>query len=66
MARKRHAEHARVTAICVNLALDGVEADIRTELGHAEGVEVEALQRVLDKLKHRRLKNDVIQHSGQC
>ena len=32
MARNNHAEHARVTAICVNLALDGVEADIRQEL----------------------------------
>ena len=32
MAVKNHAEHARVTAICVNLALDSVEADLREEL----------------------------------
>jgi hypothetical protein len=32
MARRNYVEHARVTAICVNLALDGVEADIQEEL----------------------------------
>ena len=35
MARKNHSEHARVTAICVNLALDQIEADISKELEQA-------------------------------
>lgn len=66
MAQKNHAEHARVTAICVNLALDGVEADIRQELDGVSGEQVRALQRVLEKLKDRRIKSDSIKCAGRC
>jgi hypothetical protein len=55
MTKRSYAEHARVTAICVNLALDGIEQDIREELEAATGRSVEPLRRVLTKLKHRRL-----------
>lgn len=66
MARKNHAEHARVTAICVNLALDGVEADIRQELDSMLGEQTPALLRVLEKLKDRRLRSDVFTSTGRC
>lgn len=66
MARKNHAEHARVTAICVNLALDGVEADIRQELGSMLGEQTPALLRILEKLRDRRLRLDVFTNAGRC
>lgn len=66
MARKNHAEHARVTAISVNLALDGVEADIRQELDSMSGEQTPALLRVLEKLKDRRLRSDFFASIGQC
>lgn len=66
MTRKNHAEHARVTAICVNLALDGVEADIRQELDSLLGEQGPALLRLLEKLKDRRLRSDVFTSTGRC
>ena len=66
MARKNHAEHARVTAICVNLALDGVEADILQELDNMWGEQTPALRRVLEKLKDRRLRPDVFTSTWRC
>lgn len=66
MARKDHAEHARVTAICVDLALDGVEADIRNELERTTGEGASALRRVLDALRHRRVKRNELQARGSC
>lgn len=66
MARKNHAEHARVTAICVNLALDGVEDDIRAELDGMSDAEASALLRVLAKLNERRVRGDVLKPVGQC
>jgi hypothetical protein len=66
MIRKNHAEHARVTAICVNLALDGVEADIRQELGQTTGEATSALQRVLAKLKERRVTGNELKATGAC
>jgi hypothetical protein len=64
MARKNYAEHARVTAICVNLALDGVEADIRDELEHATGEAAHALRRVLARMKKRRAAEDQPESAG--
>ena len=55
MTKRNYAEHARVTAICVNLALDAVEEDLREELEAAIGRSADALRRVLTKLKSRRL-----------
>jgi hypothetical protein len=55
MARRNYAEHARVTAICVNLALDGAEADIRDELERATEEGALALRRVLERMKQRRI-----------
>ena len=66
MARKDHAEHARVTAICVNLALDGVEADIRSELNRTTGEGASALRRVLDALRRRRVARDELGVRGSC
>ena len=55
MAGKPVAEYARVTAICVNLALDSAEDAIRDELDRATGEATEALRRVLEKLKKKRV-----------
>ncbi len=66
MARKDHAEHARVTAICVNLALDGVEFDIRRELDQTTGEAATALRRVLERLKQRRVNNNELIATGRC
>ena len=55
MAQRNYAEHARATAICVNLALDGVEADIRDELERATDDAALALRRVLARMKQRRV-----------
>ena len=66
MARKNHSEHARVTAICVNLALDGVEADIRRELTQTKGEAATALQRVLSRLRERRVTGNELNAIGKC
>ena len=55
MARRNYAEHARVTAICVNLALDGVQADLQEELERATDEAAAALRRVLERMKQRRV-----------
>ena len=66
MARKNHEEHARVTAICVDLALDGVEADIRDELIRTSGDTAQVLKRVLDRLRNRRVAKSELQAAGNC
>jgi hypothetical protein len=55
MASRNYAEHARVTAICVNLALDGVEADIQEELEWVTNEAAAALRRILARMKERRI-----------
>lgn len=52
---KNFTEHARVTAICVNLALDAVEADIRSELELASPEAARTLKRLLKQQKERRV-----------
>jgi hypothetical protein len=47
-------EHAKATAMCVELALGGVEADIEKELGASTGVVADTLRRVLDRVRERR------------
>lgn len=49
----RHVEHAKATAICVELALGGVHADIQKELESSTGPVAEALRRVLERVKER-------------
>ncbi len=66
MTRKNHSEHARVTAICVNLALDAVEADILQELGQINREAEPALLRVLAKLKARRVSSDELKAMAIC
>jgi hypothetical protein len=53
--KRNFAEHARVTAICVNLALDAVEADIREVLVSASPEVSAILHRLLKGLKDRRV-----------
>ena len=66
MAKKNHLEHARVTAICVNLALDAVEADLSDELQRAQGEAAVALKHVLSRLKVRRVSADGLEVAGSC
>jgi hypothetical protein len=66
MARKNHSDHARVTAICVNLALDVVEDEIRRELQVSNSDTAAILERVLAKVRERRLARDEIGTAGRC
>ena len=66
MARKNHADHARVTAICVNLALDAVEEEIRQELQTSPPGTAAALERILVKVRHRRICGDEFGTAGRC
>jgi len=66
VARNNHADHARVTAICVNLALDCVEEEIRQELDSADDLTAAALERVLAKVRQRRIYGDEIKTVGRC
>lgn len=68
MAQPRHAEFARVTAVCVNLAIDGIEGDIRKELEQSatSGEGAEALKRILDQLKKRRISVDLFEAAGNA
>jgi hypothetical protein len=66
VARKNHSDHARVTAICVNLALDAVEDEIRREIEMSDATAVAALERILAKVKRRRITGDEIGVAGSC
>jgi hypothetical protein len=50
----RYKPHSKETAICVELALNSVEADIRAELEKSGGSAADALNRVLEKMRERR------------
>jgi hypothetical protein len=49
----RYVEHAKATAICVELALGGVQADIQKELDASTGETAETLRRLLERVKER-------------
>lgn len=49
-----HVPYARETAICVDLAYDAMEEDIRAELELASAESSKGLTRLLDKLLDRR------------
>jgi hypothetical protein len=66
MAARNFSEHARVTAICVNLALDTVEADIRRELDQAGDDAAKVLRRILAQLRAHRVTNSEIKPLGSC
>lgn len=57
---RNYSDHARITAICVNLALDEVEADLRDALEKASDETAEVLRYVLDLTKRRRVFPDAI------
>lgn len=46
--------YARETAMCVDLALDAVEADVLAELDRLDASDRASLTRVLSKLRDRR------------
>jgi hypothetical protein len=50
-----HAEYTKAAAICVNLAVDSIEGEIRKELRSAAGESAEVLRRLLEKVKLRRI-----------
>jgi hypothetical protein len=49
----RYSEHAKATAICVQLALAGLEEDIQKELQASGAPAADALRRVLELVKAR-------------
>lgn len=64
MTQRNYAELARATAICVNMALDGVEADIRDELERATDEAAAALRRLLARMKRRRIEEGEPRSAG--
>lgn len=64
MSDSIHEAYERAAAICVNLALDGVEGDIRKELLHAEDQSAEMLKRVLQSIRKRRIDADRLRPLG--
>jgi hypothetical protein len=66
VAVKNHSEHARVTAICVNLALDAAEADLADELTRVKGDAAVALERVLTRVRQRRIVSQELEPAGSC
>jgi hypothetical protein len=50
----RYSPYSKETAMCVDLALDGVEEDIQREIAAAGGNDGQALRRVLEKTRERR------------
>lgn len=65
MSRRKLSEHARVTAICVNLALDGVEEDILAEIERSGPDAAHKLSKVLQQLRERRISGDPIKSVGR-
>lgn len=59
-------EYERAAAICVNLALDGVEGDIRKELLAAGEGSAEILKRVLLSIRKRRIDADRLRPVGSA
>ena len=51
---KAYTEHAKVTALCVEFALDIVKRDVEEELELSTGAAADALRRVLQKLSDKR------------
>lgn len=64
MATRKFADHARVTAICVNFALDQVEADLREALELAPTETAVVLRRMLERMRQRRIFPDGISATG--
>lgn len=55
MAARTISDHAQITAVCVNFALESVAADIREELSRATADSAEVLRRVLSRVEQRKL-----------
>ena len=53
MDLRKQAEYAKATAMCVELALNGIEGDIRKELDASTGEAADALRRLLAKVNER-------------
>lgn len=64
MTTRNYADHARVTAICVNFALDEVEADLREALELAPTETAVVLKRMLDRMRQRRISPDGVGVTG--
>jgi hypothetical protein len=50
----RHLPYARETALCVDVAYEGLEADLRAEIATAESETAVVLNRLLERLAERR------------
>lgn len=49
----RYLQHAKATAICVELALGGIQSEVQAELDKSSGTTSEALQRLLEQIALR-------------
>jgi hypothetical protein len=55
MVDQPHSEYTKAAAICVNLAVDSIEGEIRKELNTAAGESAEMLRRLLERVRLRRI-----------
>ncbi len=51
----RYSEFSRATAICVNLALDSVDSEVRAELAACSASEAAILERIIRSIRSRRI-----------
>lgn len=54
-ASGKYSEFSRATAICVNLALDSVESEVRAELAVCSASEMAILERIILSIRSRRI-----------
>jgi len=50
----KYAPYSRETALCVELAYDSVEDDLRAEMQRATGATFQSLERILKRVRERR------------
>ena len=60
MSISDHTDYTRAAAICVNFALDSVEADILREIDSGSDAPSETLLRLLARLRKRRIDVDAL------
>ena len=65
MAELAQSEFARAAAICVNVAVDGIEDDIRKELAQAKDDSAEILRRLIGTLDKRRIGPELLKEGGR-
>jgi hypothetical protein len=64
MVDQPHSEYMKAAAICVNLAVDSIEGEIRKELNTAAGESAAMLRRLLERVRLRRIDVAALRPAG--